>query len=141
MNIKNREVTLLLIEDDDVDAMTVERSLRKKKVGNNIVRALDGIHALEILNEKNLSPFIILLDLQLPRMNGLEFLNEIRSHKKYSKSVVFILTTSKDEYDISESYKHSVAGYFVKDEVGENFMNVIGMLDSYWKIVHLPEVS
>lgn len=141
MNTSNNDVTLLLVEDDDIDAMSIERSLRKKKIANPVVRAYDGEEAFRILKSGDIEPFIVLLDLQLPRMNGFEFLDKIRADEKLNKSVVFVLTTSKSEADILESYRHSVAGYFVKDEVGESFVNVISMLESYWKIVHLPGES
>ena len=82
--------------------------------------------------------FIVLLDLQMPRMNGLEFLTKLRASDHYKNSVVFVLTTSQDEHDIFESYQLNVAGYFVKDEVGEGFIRMIDILDGYWKVVHLP---
>jgi CheY-like chemotaxis protein len=95
------EVTLLLIEDDDIDVMTVERSFKKNRIANPIVRAHDGRDALEILQKKQInSPYVILLDLQMPRMNGIEFLEALRADKELAQSVVFILTTSKAEEDM-----------------------------------------
>lgn len=136
-NIK--EVTLFLIEDDDIDAMAVERSLQKQKIVNPIVRAYDGLQALEMLRAGQVAkPCTILLDIQMPRMNGLEFLAELRADENLADTVVFILTTSKDEQDIISSYHHHVAGYFVKNEAGQNFINCINVLDSYWQVVHLP---
>jgi len=142
MNAKNshKEVTILLVEDDDVDAQGIMRSFKKRKIGNNIVRARDGVEALEMLNNGEVShPNIILLDLQMPRMNGLEFLTKIRKDDKLKSSVIFILTTSKADSDIVASYEQFVAGYFVKDDVGSNFSDMIDMLEGYWKIAYLPD--
>ncbi|MGB0494880.1 MAG: response regulator [Kangiellaceae bacterium] len=142
MSAKNfhQEVTMLLVEDDDVDAKGIMRSFKKRKIGNKIVRARDGIDALEMLDEGKIPPpNIILLDLQMPRMNGLEFLEKIRNDDKLKSSVVFVLTTSKADADITASYEKFVAGYFVKEDVGANFSDMIDMLEGYWKIAYLPE--
>ncbi|MGK0475273.1 MAG: CheY-like chemotaxis protein [Oleispira sp.] len=133
------EVTLLLIEDDDIDVMTVERSFKKNRIANPIVRAHDGRDALEILQKKQInSPYVILLDLQMPRMNGIEFLEALRADKELAQSVVFILTTSKAEEDMIAGYEKNIAGYFLKDDSGDNFIDLINVLDSYWKVVHFP---
>ena len=139
MNKPLKEVTLLLVEDDDVDAMTIERSFKTNRIANNIIRAYDGLQALEMLRNGEVpSPFIILLDIQMPRMNGLEFLDAIRADKALSSSVVFILTTSKAEEDMSAGYENHIAGYFLKDDSGTNFTDLVNVLDSYWKVVHFP---
>ena len=135
----NKEVTILLVEDDDVDAMTIDRAFKKLRVGNTIVRACDGLEAFELLNDSVLaSPFIILLDLQMPRMNGLEFLEALRKDPKHASSIVFVLTTSKADEDMISSYKHNVAGYFLKNSAGDEFLDIVNVLDGYWKIVHFP---
>ncbi|WP_321396714.1 response regulator [Emcibacter sp.] len=140
MDASTKEVTLLLVEDDDVDAMNIERGFRKKRIANPIVRAHDGVEGLHLLkNNTVIPPYIILLDLQMPRMNGLEFLDYIRDDPELHESVVFVLTTSRAEEDINASYSKHIAGYFVKDETHESFMKVIDVLQGYWKIVHLPE--
>lgn len=136
------EVTLLLVEDDEVDAMTVKRGLSKHKIANPLVRARNGLEAISIMESEEVpSPYVVLLDLQMPKMSGLEFLKNIREKEAFKKTVVFVLTTSKDEEDILTSYEFNVAGYFIKDEVGANFTKVIEMLDGYWKIVQLPTES
>jgi CheY-like chemotaxis protein len=135
----NKEVTILLVEDDDVDAMTIERAFKKLRIGNTIVRACDGLEAFDILNDAGIaSPFIILLDLQMPRMNGLEFLEGLRKDPKHASSIVFVLTTSKADEDMISSYKHNVAGYFLKNSAGDEFLDIVNVLDGYWKIVHFP---
>lgn len=137
---KKKEATLFLVEDDDVDAMTIQRSLKSNNINNPILRAYDGLEAYQMLIEDKVpKPYIILLDLQMPRMNGLEFLDKIRSEPNLSSAVVFVLTTSKAEKDITASYSKHIAGYFVKGETGENFMDIINVLEAYWKIVHLLE--
>lgn len=134
------DVTLLLIEDDDIDAMMIQRSFLKQRISNRIVRAYDGIEALELLRENKVSrPLIILLDLQMPRMGGIEFLKELRADENLSEIVVFVLTTSQSEEDMLSSYRQNIAGYFVKSKSGEQFLEIINILDSYWKVVHLPK--
>lgn len=134
------DVTLLLVEDDDVDAMTIERSFLKQRIANPIVRAYDGIEALELLRSNQVSrPLIILLDLQMPRMGGIEFLKELRADEDLSELVVFVLTTSKSEEDMLASYRQHIAGYFVKGKSGEQFLDIVNVLDSYWKVVQLPK--
>lgn len=137
--MNKKEVTLLLVEDDDVDAMTIERAFNKLKIGNTMVRACDGLEALEILDAAEVpSPFIILLDLQMPRMNGLEFLAALRKHPKHSSSIVFVLTTSKADEDMISSYKHNIAGYFLKSAAGDEFLDIVNLIGGYWKVVHFP---
>lgn len=135
-------VTILLVEDDDVDAMAIQRSFHKNRIANPIVRAYDGEEALHLLKNSDVpKPYIILLDLNMPRMGGLEFLDNIRNDEDLKSSVVFILTTSKDDRDITSSYKKFVAGYFIKEETGVEFENITELLSGYWKIVHLPTES
>lgn len=138
--MNKKEVTLFIVEDDDIDYMTIERSLNKKMVANTIVRAKDGQEALEMLDRGEVpSPYIILLDIQMPRMNGLEFLKKVRSHPVHHKSVIFMLTTSKNEKDILQSYENHSAGYFVKEETGHCILNIVETLEGYWKVACLPE--
>jgi CheY-like chemotaxis protein len=133
------DVTLFLIEDDDIDAMSIKREFKRRKIANPIIRAKDGLEASYFLDSgKIIRPFVILLDLQMPRMNGLEFLTKLRANSDYKNSVVFVFTTSEDEQDISNSYEYNIAGYFIKDEVGDGFIGIVDILDDYWKVVHLP---
>ena len=140
MTANKKEVTLLLIEDDDVDAMSITRAFKKMSLGNEIIRATDGLEGLELLRSGAVpSRYVILLDLQMPRLNGLEFLQEIRQDPQLDKSIVFVLTTSKSDQDITASYKKNIAGYFVKDKVGDGFLDIVKVLNGYWKIVLFPE--
>lgn len=137
---KTRPVTILLVDDDDVDAMGVERALKKLKIPNTTVRARDGFEALEFLRTPDVvdRPFIVLLDLNMPRMNGIEMLIELRDDPALTSSVVFILTTSEDEKDKFLAYQEHVAGYMVKNKLGDGFMSAINMLSHYWRVVELP---
>lgn len=138
------EVSVLLVDDDDVDVMAVKRAFRKAKIANPLVVARDGLEALAMLRgedgqEPVPRPFIIVLDLNMPRMDGFEFLSELRKDPKLRDSVVFVLTTSKADEDRAASYDMNVAGYIVKSEVGDGFLNVTQLLDSYWRVVLLPQ--
>lgn len=143
MNSNAKEVTLLVVEDDDVDAKIVARVFKKLKIANPTFRAKDGIEALEYLRgennkEKIKNPLMILLDLNMPRMNGLEFLDEIRSDPGLRRSVVFVLTTSASDKDKLAAYDRYIAGYIVKAEIKKGFLEILELLDCYWKIVALP---
>ena len=137
-------VNILLVEDDDVDVEAVRRGLKRQKIANPLTVAADGIEALAILRGEGdrtplAKPFIILLDLNMPRMSGLEFLEALRADPVLSNSVVFVLTTSKDDEDKTQAYKQHVAGYIVKENVGTAFVDLVTMLDCYWRVVELPQ--
>jgi CheY-like chemotaxis protein len=140
---QEQTVTVLLVDDDDVDVQAVRRAFRKAKIVNPIEVARDGVEALAILRglegHAALSrPYIIILDLNMPRMDGREFLNELRADPSHHDAVVFVLTTSQADEDRAASYNKNVAGYIVKSDVGQGFLNVINLLDCYWRVVLLP---
>jgi len=140
MTIHSEQVTLFVVEDDDIDYMTIKRSFNRMKIANPIVRAQDGKEAFDMMINKEIKkPFIMLLDLQMPRISGIELLSKIRKTPNIKDTVIFVLTSSADERDIVSSYQHNVAGYFVKDEVGKEFLEILSLLDGYWKIVHIPK--
>ena len=140
-NKKFKPASILLVEDDDIDAMSVQRAFQRMKIANPIVRAKDGIEALDILLKGGIEqPYLILLDLNMPRMGGLELLDTIRNNSQLELSVVFVLTTSKDDEDKIKAYKHHVAGYIVKEKLDEGFEQLVKMLDHYWRLVELPVV-
>lgn len=140
-NRKFKPASILLVEDDDIDAMSVQRAFQRMKIANPIVRAKDGIEALDILLKGGIEqPYLILLDLNMPRMGGLELLDTIRNNSQLELSVVFVLTTSKDDEDKIKAYKHHVAGYIVKEKLDEGFEQLVKMLDHYWRLVELPVV-
>ena len=137
-------VNLLLVDDDEVDVQGLKRAFAKSRIGNPITVARDGIEALEFLRGENgrqklAKPHLILLDLNMPRMNGLEFLEAIRADKDLKNSVVFMITTSKAEEDKAPAYEQHVAGYIVKQDPANTFMQAVALLEHYWKIVEFPE--
>ncbi|MDA9004046.1 response regulator [bacterium] len=143
--MNEKMISILLIEDDDVDAEAIERAFKKQKIANPIIRVSDGIEALACLrgsddNKKINPPYIILLDINMPRMNGHEFLKEIRSDKTLHGCVVFVLTTSEADRDIDQAYAQNVAGYIVKSRAGSDFADLVGLVDHYWRYVELPRV-
>lgn len=139
-SLPSKPVTILLVEDDDVDAMGVDRAFKKLKIANPVVRARDGLEALTLLRTQGAvtRPFLILLDLNMPRMNGIEMLAELRQDPDLASSVVFVLTTSQDDKDKVAAYAQHVAGYIVKNKVGDGFLSVVQLLDHYWRVVELP---
>ncbi len=135
-----KPVSILLVEDDDIDAMSVTRAFARMKMDNSIVRAKDGIEALEILHAGQIEhPYLILLDLNMPRMGGLDLLRILRTDSTLEASVVFVLTTSKDEEDKLTAYKQHVAGYIIKESLDNGFEQLVKMLDHYWRLIELPE--
>lgn len=136
-------VTFLLVEDDDVDVRAMQRAFKRMKIANPIVVARDGLEAIECLRGQNgqpklASPYLVMLDLNMPRMNGLEFLEEIRNDADLKASIVFVLTTSNDERDRVEAYEKNVAGYIVKADAEKTFTEAVEMLDHYWRVVEFP---
>lgn len=143
--IMQKEVQLILVEDDAIDVMGIQRALKKLKIANPLYIAKDGIEALELLRgqgdpdfDKDV-PYLILLDLNMPRMGGLEFLAEVRNDEILKNAVVFVMTTSTDEKDICAAYENHIAGYIVKSKAGQTFIEALDMLDHYWKIIEFPE--
>lgn len=138
-----KTATFLLVEDDDIDVKAIKRELKKAKIVNPVRLARDGVEALEILRGTNnqeqiRSPYLILLDINMPRMNGIEFLKEIRSDDALKSSIIFVLTTSTSDEDITSAYNHNIAGYIPKCNASESFATAVNMLDSYWKVVEFP---
>jgi CheY-like chemotaxis protein len=138
-NLNKNDVSILLVEDDDIDAMTVERAIKRLNLANPYIRVKDGVEGLALLrNEGVFRPFIILLDLNLPRMGGLEMLSELRSDPKLTDCVVFVLTTSNDDQDRAAAYKEHIAGYIVKSRLDGDFNELLQLLEQYWRLVELP---
>ncbi len=136
-------VHILLVEDDEIDAEAVERSLRRCKVANPLHRVTNGLEALARLRgidgvERLPRPFVVLLDLNMPKMSGIEFLEEIRNDEALRNSIVFVLTTSDADRDRVAAHERSIAGYVVKSEVGEAFVELVTMLDHHWRVVESP---
>ena len=134
------EISILLVEDDRVDVMTVKRALKDLKVTNPLNITSNGEEALAFLQEeRNQRPSIILLDLNMPRMNGLEFLKIIKQHKSLKRIPVIVLTTSEEEQDRIESFYLSVAGYMIKPIDYLKFVEIMRTIHQYWILSELPE--
>lgn len=134
------DVCILLIDDDDIDVELITRGFRKKRIANRILRARDGVEGLEMLSTPGRvpAPYLILLDINMPRMNGHEFLDRLRADPSLHDAIVFMLTTSDADRDKVQAYARNVAGYIVKDHAGADFIALIELLDHYWRIVELP---
>lgn len=139
-------ICILLVEDNNIDIKAVERAFRAKKISNPIRVAHNGLEALDILRgtngaEKLHQPYVVLLDLNMPRMGGLEFLAEIRDDDVLKRSIVFVLTTSEDDRDKTAAYDKQVAGYLSKQDAGGDFLNVIELLHQFELSVHFPPAA
>jgi len=131
---------VLLVEDDQVDAMTVRRSLRDIKVTNRLDIVGDGEEALAFLRDPQYErPCIILLDLSMPRMNGIEFLRALKQEEDLKRIPVVVLTASNEERDKVESFRLGVAGYMVKPVDYQQFVEVVKTIDLYWTLSELPQ--
>jgi len=133
-------ISVLLVEDNAVDVMGVKRAFSQSKLTNRIVVASDGRDALNKLRDgKSIArPYVILLDLNMPRMGGVEFLKEARNDPELRSSVIFVLTTSSTAEDKARAYAHSIAGYIVKGKEEGSFINTASLFDHYTKTVDLP---
>lgn len=134
-----KSVSIILFEDDDVDAMGIQREFQKQRLANPIFRVKDGMEGLELMRSNKVrKPYLVLLDLNMPRMNGLETLKELRKDPQLTQSVVFVLTTSKDDEDVLAAYREHIAGYIVKPGLGNSFKDIFQFLDHYWRLIELP---
>ncbi|HWP92702.1 MAG TPA: response regulator [Thermodesulfobacteriota bacterium] len=131
---------ILLVEDDQVDAITVKRALKDLNVTNRLDISSNGEEALDFLkNDRNQKPGIILLDLNMPRMNGIEFLKIAKKDELLKRIPVVVLTTSKEEQDRIESFELGVAGYMIKPVDYLQFVEVMRAIDMYWTLSELAE--
>jgi CheY-like chemotaxis protein len=130
---------VLLVEDDSVDAMTVKRAFGELKVGNELIRQINGEAALDYLRTHlDRKPCVILLDLNMPKMNGIEFLKVAKADDELRPIPVVVLTTSKDDRDKMESFKACVAGYIVKPVDYIKFVEAMRILNLYWTLSEQP---
>jgi len=129
----------LLVEDDEVDIMNVQRTFKKQNVQHRLDVARDGKEALLHLRTVGTKPQVILLDINMPRMNGLEFLRELRADPKLARIAVFVMSTSANPSDKSIAFQFNVAGYIVKPLSSEDFNNSLSCLLRFWEICEFPE--
>jgi CheY-like chemotaxis protein len=146
--LRPRQVTFLIVDDDEVDRKGLLRAMKQLRIANPVVEARDGLEALALLRGQDGAgqdnagrvdpPFIILLDLNMPRMNGIEFLDAVRSDPALRPAVIFVLTTSMDENDRLAAYARNIAGYIIKSDARNSFREALGLIDHYWRVVELP---
>ncbi|MDQ6827451.1 MAG: response regulator [Gemmatimonadota bacterium] len=138
--MSDRLLNILLVEDDDVDVMNVRRSFTKNNIANPLFVAGNGIEALELLRGDKIPSErrIVLLDLNMPKMNGIEFLRALRADTELASTPVVVLTTSNDERDRVEAYNLNVAGYLLKPVTFTGFCEVMAALNKYWTLVEMP---
>jgi CheY-like chemotaxis protein len=136
----SKMVTILLVEDDEIDVKALRWAFDKLKIANPLVIACDGVEAWETLQTLP-RPYLIITDINMPRMNGIELLRKIRESERFRDSIVFALTTSNDEQDKIAAYNLNVAGYMLKTDMGTSFQRAIALIDNYWRVVEFPEVA
>lgn len=131
---------ILLVEDDQVDVMTVKRALKEVKVTNPIVNMENGEEALKYLHDPaNEKPCIILLDINMPIMNGIEFLQVAKRDDQLKRIPVVVLTTSEEQRDKISSFDLGVAGYIAKPVDYRQFVEIMRTIDAYWTISEVPQ--
>ncbi|GAB3817272.1 response regulator [Pontibacter rugosus] len=132
-------VNILLVEDDEVDIMNVQRAFKKNTITNPLFIARNGEEALEMLRTDQVPfPHIIILDINMPKMNGIEFLRELRADEQFKSASVFVMTTSNEDSDKMSAYNFNVAGYILKPLSFEKFITSVATLNSYWKLCERP---
>jgi CheY-like chemotaxis protein len=141
--MQDRIINVLLVEDDEVDVMNVRRAFKKNNISNPLYVASNGIEALEMLRDQEnqsipASRRLILLDLNMPRMGGIEFLHELRSDSQLRMTPVIVLTTSNQDKDRVEAYNLNVAGYILKPVTFSKFADVMATLSKYWALCEMP---
>lgn len=138
-------INFLLVEDDEVDVMNVKRAFKKSNITNPLYVAGNGLEALEMLRPQDGNPPVIpgrrrliLLDLNMPKMSGLEFLHELRADPALKATPVVVLTTSDEDKDRVEAYNLNVSGYILKPVTFSNFAEVMITLNKYWSLCEMP---
>jgi CheY-like chemotaxis protein len=136
-------VSIMIVDDDEIDVRAIQRGLQQQRIGNPVFVASDGRQGLDMLRgesgqSKIPQPALIVLDLNMPRMTGLEFLDALRADPNLSQSIVFILTSSNADEDKVAAYKHHVAGYVVKSDAGVSFLKAVQMVQRYVLCVRFP---
>ena len=132
----------MLVDDDDVDSIIVQRALNELKVSNELIRKVDGEDALTYLrDESNPKPCVILLDLSMPKINGFEFLKIAKADEKLKRLPVVVLSTSDVDQNIIDSFDLGVAGYIVKPVDYKQFVEAMRTVDMYWTLSWLPDIE
>jgi CheY-like chemotaxis protein len=143
--MKPLTLNVLLVEDDEVDVMNVQRAFKKRCIPNLLHVARDGLEALEMLRGGSDKPPVvpparrlILLDLNMPRMNGIKFLEALRADSSLKQTPVVVLTTSDEDRDLIQAYNFNVAGYILKPFAFDSFVDLMVVLNTYWTLSEIP---
>jgi len=130
---------ILLVDDDSTDVLLFERALKRLEITSPIVRSSDGAEALDyLMNPANKRPWIVLSDLNTPRMNGLDFLQAIKAHETLKRTIVVILSGSSAERDIDKCFRLGAAGYITKPTDYEQLLHMIRTVHTYWTLSEIP---
>lgn len=130
-------MNILLIEDDNIEIMKLQRTVAKLGLNHKITEAKNGEQAIELLKSANALPDIILLDLNMPRMSGIEFLQILKADALLKYLPIVILTTSENRVDLLECYKIGIAGYIIKPLKYEDYQNKLEKVLAYWDVNEL----
>jgi CheY-like chemotaxis protein len=138
--VSNSSLNILLVDDDEIDVMNVKRAFDKNHITNPLYVAGNGLEALEKLRSGGIPPGrrIVLLDLNMPKMNGIEFLRKLRNDPALAPTPVVVLTTSNNERDKIAAFNLNVAGYLVKPVTFGEFSELMVTLNKYWTLVEMP---
>ena len=143
IQLPTRPVRFLIVDDDTVSVLAIKRALRKLKIVNPVQVAKDGCEALHLLRGELeqvevLPPYLVTLDLNMPRMNGFEFLEEVRDDPALQRLVIFVMSTSDAPEDVASAYDRNITGYIVKDNLGDSFVKALNMIDCFTRVVEFP---
>lgn len=131
-------VNILLVEDDEVDVMNVKRAFSKNNIKNELFVAGNGVEALDMLRSMIVPlPRIIILDINMPKMNGIEFLKVLREDENLKNISVFVMTTSNEDSDKINAYNLNVAGYILKPLSFEKFITSVATLKNFWSLCEM----
>ncbi|MDQ3365100.1 MAG: response regulator [Myxococcota bacterium] len=138
--MKPQRIHLLLVEDDDLDVMNVHRALAHAPEVASITVARDGLEALKLLRagELPMERLVLVIDLRMPRMSGIDMLKEVRGDPRLKRMPAVVLTTSDDPHDRAAAYGLGAAGYFVKPAAPGKFRQIMDAMRSYWSVVEFP---
>jgi hypothetical protein len=141
--MSDRRLNILLVDDDELNVLNVQRALRKNNISNALYVASNGVEALDILRDNGATPMpsdrrIVLLDLNMPRMGGIEFLRHVRADPQLRRTTVVVLSSSDEESDKVAAYTLNVAGYIVKPVTMNGFVEIMETLNKYWTVSELP---
>jgi CheY-like chemotaxis protein len=134
----NKLSHILLVEDDEVDVMNIKRAFSKNNIKNELYVAGNGVEALDMLRTViEPLPKIIILDINMPKMNGIEFLEELRADENLKNISIFVMTTSNQDGDKIDAYNLNVAGYILKPLSFDKFVSSVGTLKDFWSLCEM----